>query len=386
MALQPARTLTERVPIATARPPRSPWIDTLKVATIAGVVVFHAATAYLTDAAGWYYEQRTTSQLSAWLVGAPGVVLALFLLGPLFLLGGAMAAGSLARSGTRRFVRGRLRRLGLPLLVFVVVIDPLADLLGHTAQGLAPGVWETFGPASDVRDVGPMWFVAALLVCSLAYAGWRQLVPPTGDPRELRSAHLVIAMAVLAAASFVVRARWPLMGEVVLGLRIAQWPQAAVLFTVGVLLGERGRLERLPPGWRRVPGRIAFAGILGVVVLGGLLLAVAGELEPMLGGWQPAAALLAVLEAVAAVTVSVWVVDHARRWWPSQRPALARAGRGAYAAYLLHPLVLVLLSWLLHSLTWAPEVKFVVVASIGVIGSFGVGWALTRSSALARVL
>jgi glucans biosynthesis protein C len=386
MAHQPARTLREPVPIATARPPRLPWIDTLKVATIAGVVVFHAATAYLTDAAGWYYEQRTTSQLSSWLVGVPGVVLALFLLGPLFLLGGALAARSLARNGTRRFVRGRLLRLGLPLLLFVVVIDPLADLLGHTAQGLAPGVWETFGPASEVRDVGPMWFVAVLLVCSLAYAGWRQLVPPASDPGELRTAHLVIAVAVFAGASFVVRARWPLMGEVVLGLRIAQWPQGAVLFAVGVLLGERGHPERLPSGWRRGTGGIACAGCVGVVVLGGLLLAVVGELDPMLGGWRPAAALLAALEAVTAVTVSVWLVDLAQRWWPAPRPALARASRGAYAAYLLHPLVLVLLSWLLHSLTWVPEVKFVVVASIGVIGSFALGWIVTRPSALARVL
>jgi glucans biosynthesis protein C len=365
---------------------RLAWIDNLKIATIAGVVVFHAATAYITDVAEWYYEERTTSQLSSWLVGVPGVVLALFLLGPLFLVGGALAASSLARSGTRRFVRGRLVRLGVPLLLFVVVIDPLADLVGHTAQGLAPGVWETFGPASEVRDVGPMWFVAALLTCSLVYAGWRRWAPVGGHAGGLGREHLVLAAAALAAASFLVRVRWPFMGDTLLDLRFAQWPQAAVLFTLGVLLGERGAIQRLPESWTRPAGWIAGVGVLGLFLLGGLHLAVSGALDPMLGGWHWASAGLAIIEAVTAIAVSVWVVDHVGRWWPRQGPVLGRAGRGAYGAYVLHPLVLVLLSWAARLLPWPPEAKFVLVGVVGVAASFALGWTVTRSHLVARLL
>lgn len=45
-----------------AAPPvtRWPWIDKLRVAVIAGVVVFHTAAAYVV-AIPWYYEERTTS-------------------------------------------------------------------------------------------------------------------------------------------------------------------------------------------------------------------------------------------------------------------------------------------------------------------------------------
>lgn len=370
-----------------AKPPgRLAWIDNLKIATIAGVVVFHAATAYITDVAGWYYEERTTSQLSAWLVGAPGVVLALFLLGPLFLLGGALAASSLARSGTRRFIRSRLVRLGVPLLLFVVVIDPLADLVGHTAQGLAPGVWETVGPASEVRDVGPMWFVAALLTCSVIYAGWRWWAPADAHARRLGPGHLVVAAVALAAASFLVRVRWPFMGDTLLDLRFAQWPQAAVLFTLGAMLGERGAIQQLPETWTRWAGWIAGGGVLGLFVLGGLHLAVVGALDPMLGGWRWPSAVLALIEAVTAIAVSVWVLDHVGRWWPRQGPVLGRAGRGAYGAYVLHPLVLVLLSSAARPLPWPPEAKFVLVGVVGVLASFALGWTVTRSRPLARLL
>jgi hypothetical protein len=40
------------------------WVDNLKITVIAGVIVVHAATAYLLDAFDWYYDtERTTSQL-----------------------------------------------------------------------------------------------------------------------------------------------------------------------------------------------------------------------------------------------------------------------------------------------------------------------------------
>jgi glucans biosynthesis protein C len=380
-ALRPSRRATS--PAVAIPPGRLAWIDNLKVATIAGVVTYHAATAYLTDVAGWYYEERTTSQVSSWLVGVPGVVLALFLLGPLFLLGGALAASSLARSGTGRFVRSRVVRLGGPLLVYVVVIDPLADFVGHTAQGLSPGVWETVGPASEVRDVGPMWFVAVLLTCSLVYAVWRRWRPLDGHARDLRPGHLAIAAAALAAASLLVRVRWPLGAEMLLGLRFAQWPQAAGLFALGVLLGERGDVQRPPTTWTRFAGRIACTGMLGVVLLGGSLLAVTGGFDPMLGGWRWASAVFALFEAATAIAVSLWVVDHVRRWWPRQGPWLGWASRGSYGAYVLHPLVLVALSWAARPLPWPPEGKFLLVAVAGVVVSFAVGWPVTGSRLLA---
>ena len=79
------------------------WVDNLKVAVIAGVIVVHAAMAYLIDA-DWYYTERTTSQLWPALVGLPGLLGGVFALGPLFLLGGVFAAASLARKGPGGFV------------------------------------------------------------------------------------------------------------------------------------------------------------------------------------------------------------------------------------------------------------------------------------------
>jgi glucans biosynthesis protein C len=86
-------------------------MDTLRVAVIAGVIVLHAATAYILDI-DWYYQERTTSTLTPTLLAFPALLAGLFGLGPLFLIGGLLSAASLARKGPCGFARGRLVRLG----------------------------------------------------------------------------------------------------------------------------------------------------------------------------------------------------------------------------------------------------------------------------------
>lgn len=73
-------------------------------------------------------------------------------------------------------------------------------------------------------------------------------------------------------------------------------------------------------------------------------------------------------------------------WSPLGAPAAAGGAgqRGAYAAYVLHPPVLVLASLAAWPLPLPPEAKFVLVAAAGVVAAFTAGWALTRSAVTAR--
>jgi peptidoglycan/LPS O-acetylase OafA/YrhL len=72
--------------------------------------------------------------------------------------------------------------------------------------------------------------------------------------------------------------------------------------------------------------------------------------------------------------VVTWFV---RRWNRTGRLA-GSLGRASFTAYLAHAPVVVLLSAALASLAVAAEVKFVVVAVVGVVASFGVGCLATR--------
>jgi glucans biosynthesis protein C len=372
-------------PAATPATARLPWVDNLKLAVIAGVVVVHAATAYILDI-DWYYDtERSTSQLWGAVLSLPVLLGAMFGLGPLFLLGGVFAATALARRGPSGFVHGRLLRLGVPLVLFVAFIDPLTGYLGDLAEDQAPGLWGQLAPSSKARDVGPLWFVAALLTFSLVYAAWRWWRPAGGGgkPAE-RPRQLLVAAVVIAVGSFAVRLRWPWTGDTFLVLRWPEWPQGAALFTLGVVWGERGWLGRMPVAWSHRCGRLATAGLAAMSLLVAVTSMADEELTPLLGGWHLQSLAFAVLEGAVAVSLSLWLVGWSRRRWADQGRLAARASRGAYAAYVLHAPVLVLVSLVALPLPLPPEAKFFLVAPVGVVAAFTAGWAVTRSALIAR--
>jgi glucans biosynthesis protein C len=368
---------------AGTRPDQAPaaarlgWMDTLRVTAIAGVIVMHAATAYLLDI-DWYYQERTTSTLTSTLVAFPALLGGLFGLGPLFLLGGLLSAGSLTRKGPGGFAGGRLLRLGLPLLAFFVLVDPLTDYLGALAEDEHPSLWPYLADQTGTRDTGPLWFVALLLLLSLAYAALRRLHPArSGVTAGVGPRYLVAAAAGIAVGSFAVRLVSPLGDDTFANLRWEAWPQGIGLFTLGVLAGERGWLEALD--WRLVRGcgRVAVAALLGLTALAAWAV-VTDRLDAVAGGLAWPSAALAVLEGLGAVALSLWLVAWFRRRWDRPGRLLRRAGRGSYAAYVLHPPVLVVLSLLARPLPVAPEGKFVLVAVGGVVAAFAVGVGLTR--------
>ena len=378
-----AGTRPDQAPAAAAS--RLGWMDTLRVTAIAGVIVMHAATAYILDI-DWYYQERTTSALTPTLLAFPALLGGLFGLGPLFLLGGLLSAGSLARKRPGGFARGRLLRLGLPLLAFFVLVDPLTDYLGALAEGKHPRLWSYLTDQTGTRDTGPMWFVALLLLVSLTYAGLRRLHPARGSVAAgVGPRYLVAAAAGIAVGSFAVRLVSPLGEETFANLRWEAWPQGIGLFALGVLAGERGWLAVLDRRLVRGCGRAAVVALLGLTALAAWALAT-DRLDAVAGGLAWPSAAFAILEGLGAVALSLWLLVWFRRRWDRPGQLVQRAGRGSYAAYVLHPPVLVMLSLLVRPLPVPPEAKFLLVAAGGVVAAFAVGVGLTRLRAGTRIL
>jgi len=146
------------------------FVDNLRVLLISLVILHHIACIY-SGIPAWYYTEPPSN-------GAVGLGLSVFLLlnqawfmGAFFLLSGLFTPASYDRKGPRAFLRDRLIRLGIPLLVFYFVLNPILYL--GTAQG---GYLHTIGS-------GPLWFVLALLVLDASYVAFRQVTMSRGrDP------------------------------------------------------------------------------------------------------------------------------------------------------------------------------------------------------------
>jgi peptidoglycan/LPS O-acetylase OafA/YrhL len=369
-------------------PHRQAWVDNLRVAIIVGVIGSHVSLIYALDV-GWYYEERTASEVAeAVLAGlfAPGL---LFGMGLLFFVAGMFTPPAFARKGSRRFIVDRMWRLGLPVVAYLFIVNPVMNFFGDRAMGIEEGIADYLRNTYwDDVEFGVAWFIAALLLFSFVYAGWRGRYPARAENvGPLRRIDLIWAAAVIVVASFGVRLVWPFLdtGEV-LGLNLWEYPQMLVLFALGALAAERGWLaDGLSAELRRLCG---WAAVLGVVLaaLLGVFVTVSEHADLLLGGFSLEATLIPVIEATIAVSVSLWAVDWFRRRWNRAGPLVRSAGAASFAAYLAHAPITVMLAMTLRDVGVPAEVKFIVVFGLAVIASFGLGWLFTPSRLADRIL
>jgi hypothetical protein len=354
--------MTQSAPPPATTRTRLLHVDNLRVALTALVVVHHAAIAY-SHIPLWYYAEPATDPSATLL----DILLALdqsFFMGAFFLIAGLFVPGSYDRKGAGRFLRDRLVRLGVPLLLFAVVLRPLVSAGIYplwrdevVQQGVEPSYWlfyvQTWSP-------GPMWFVEVLLVLSAVYVLWRRVAGarPAPEPTPLGAAAIVGFTAGLAVATYLWRTVVPVGSSVpVLGLPTpAYLPQYVALFAVGVLAARRGWLA----GLSRTAGRAAFTAAAVAVVAYLLVLASSGEAFLGHGTWQSLAA--ATCEAVIAVGMIVGLLVLFGGRLDEQGPRRRFLSDHAYAVYLTHPVVLVALGYAFSGVQAPAVVKFVLLA------------------------
>jgi glucans biosynthesis protein C len=361
---------------------REQWVDTLRVVLITGVIVVHTATAYVTDFYGYYYDdERVTNSVVSIAFALPAMMGGIFGLGPLFVVAGWFSARSLARRGPAGFLGSRLLRLGVPLVFFVLLVNPLADYLGN--------LWEedatTFLGNLAETEFSIMWFVVALLASSLGYAALRSIRPIPGSRSRPGRTTLVVAASVIGVGSLAVWQFTTLLDTHLLNMRVSAWTQAAVLFALGVMAAEAGWDGRLPRHTEHRLGQVTAAGV-GLTAVLVSYTAARDQLDMALGGVNWASVSFAILYGVVSIAFTLWCLAWLRRRWPTHGPLMAKAGRGSYATYLLHPVVLVSVMLAFRVVPLGAGLKFVIVSVVAVPVCFAVGYAVTRLPGVGRVV
>jgi hypothetical protein len=179
---------------------------------------------------------------------------------------------------------------------------------------------------------------------------------------------------------------WVPLGDEWARLAIGQAPAWTVGFILGVAAGENdwlASMDRRMARWVRWTAWASSAVCLAVIVAG---VSAGSDLEAFLGGGTWQSLVLAMLEGVIVVSVSLWVVDVFRRRLDHQGRLASELGRAAYATFFIHQLVLVGLVLTVRQVVWPAEVEFALVASLGLVVSFGLGALLVRLPGFSRVL
>ena len=121
----------------------------------------------------------------------------MFFMPLLFLVSGLFVWQSMAKKGARKYIRGRLTRLGFPFVIGVFFLIPLAYYPAQLQVGLITGVHAGYGAfwiemvRSGFGTAGPLWFLWLLL----AFNGLAALLYRIGPLQEglirIRSAVII---------------------------------------------------------------------------------------------------------------------------------------------------------------------------------------------------
>ncbi len=371
-------------------PRRVHSVDWLRTAVIALVIAHHAGLAYGVNATWLVVDPPGTTWMWPFLT-----VNASFFMGILFLISGYFAPSSFDRRGAAAFTRGRLMRIGVPLLFFVVFMNiPLGYRRAPETLGFADYLRAVRD--GDLRDLYyHLWFLGILLVLAAAYVVWHLVVrqPATSGwlGRWAPPGHLTIFgfVVVLTALTWTVRIRWPIdEWETLLGVlpaEPARLPQYVLLFALGVLAYRGDWLRRIKSSTGLIWLGIGIAASVGIY----LLFMQAPERVPDLldiGGSNRKSLLLCVWEAVICAGLCVGLLVLFRVVLNRPNRVVSALSSATFAAYIVHLWIVIELQDQMTDADLSALTKFGIVSAAAIVLSFGVGYLIRKLPIARRVL
>ncbi len=384
----------------TAVPPQGKrllYLDNLRILLICGVLVDHLAVTY-GSIGSWMYRDPAGPDLftGIFLTTLNGILMASGM-GLFFLLAGYFTPVSYDRKGGVSFVRDRIIRLGIPWLVYALLIQPLVVFI---AQGLPDSFW-SFYPSylrhlDRIAD-GPIWFVELLLCFSLVYAAWRwltrhrtQATARTGKPPSYMA--IFGCVLGLGLVTFVVRLWWSAgLQPGPFNLPLGYLPQYISLYVLGIIASRRNWFVSLTSRMARDWSLIALAAtlIFSFLVTLPMLQNTSGSQQinlPMAGGFQWLSFVYALWESFAVVGLGIGLLVLFRERWNHQGKLAKELAADVYAVYLIHPLVLVSFACAFSVVALYPLLKWGIAALITIPLCFLISSGLRRIPLVNRVM
>jgi surface polysaccharide O-acyltransferase-like enzyme len=269
--------------------------------------------------------------------------------------------------------------------------------LGITVWGYEGPIWayiSDYWKKYGVLDVGPLWFVEALLIFCVAYALWWRLA---NRPAQMASSEgtapgnvaIAVFALVMGLATFVVRI-WLPVGWFFepLGLQFPHFPQYIGLFIVGTIAYRCGWLSAVSEDMTR--GRLWSRVVALLILLAPVLFVAGGGLEgstaDFRGGIRWQALAYALWEQFLCVGMVISLLAWFRRRYNRQGRLARVMSASAYAVYIFHASVVILVAVGLRNLEAYPLLKFALAALISLPLCFMVGGLVRKLPLAQRIL
>jgi hypothetical protein len=345
------------------------------------VVMVHAAVTY-SGVGSWYYiEGGKADTISTIIFIFFQSFTQAYFMGVLFLVAGYFVPAAYDRKGFTRFVRDRLIRLGLPALLYMLIIHPFISYVILGLYWIEPkplflSFYRQYILSFDfIGGSGPLWFALALLIFSVIYATVRLLIDKKPGYTGISSPNTfnpILLISLIGICAFLIRLVQPI-GTSVLNMQLGFFAQYVILFIVGI---KAYRLNWFEKESFRYGRKWLCAGItLGIIIWLLLMLtggALEGSIDAYMGGphWQ--SAFYALWESFVGVSMSIGLLSFFKEKINFHNTVLKVLSDNSFAVYVFHAPVVISIALLLRPVLLAPLLKFLILIITGIPVTFAV--------------
>ena len=138
---------------------RLPFFDNLRTLMVIMVLIFHAGASYSSAVLFWPFHDKSPSRFVDILM----LLADTFMMSILFFIAGYFALQSARKNDGWAFLKGKLKRIGLPWLLATVLVLPVLDYIHYSAQTGAGG--------GTVRSYGTHWLFSMQKIAEF-HVGW----------------------------------------------------------------------------------------------------------------------------------------------------------------------------------------------------------------------
>jgi surface polysaccharide O-acyltransferase-like enzyme len=350
------------------------YINNIKVILTVLVVLHHTAITYGAPGS-WYFHQKNDKIAELFPLTVFVATNQSFFMGFFFFLSALFVRSSYERKGGFRFVMDRLKRLGIPLVFYSLVLSPVLNYIAeHYGYGEHGSFTEYMSGYHHWIDFGVLWFGAALLIFNLIYTATAPFIrfpsPMAGSFPSNKS--LLIWAVCLGIVSFLVRLVFPVGWTLhPLGFQLGDFPQYILLFLAGLAAHNNRWLEQttLKQGKQMALGsRIMVLLVLPVIFIVTLWKKIPGD--HFSGGFHVMAAVYSLWEMVTGIMIITAFLCIGKSKLNRHSSLLTQLSEDSFGVYIFHPLFLISLSVAIRFWNIDPGLKLLLVGPGAVLFSF----------------
>jgi fucose 4-O-acetylase-like acetyltransferase len=352
------------------------YLDNIKVFLTFLVIIHHSAQAFL-NRGEWIVKDV---DYALWLNNLLLVNMTFFM-GAFFFISGYFIPKSRDNKSITQFVRTKVKRLLIPVLILLIVIVPIYFYIAYCYNNhISISFWNYYVEIywkSGIMSYEHGWYLVSLFLYSMIYLLIEKFL--NNYHGKLTILKIIVFIGIMSILSFLIRIVFPIDKWIdifgVIGIEPAHLPQYFLMFTAGILAYKNKWLENLS---KKIGLPFSIIGMMLIILCYSKDMVDKKVISVIFE-------YFAVFESIMAVSIIIgliWIIKNIHKL----SKGIKVLQDNSFGAYVIHNLYVVLLQVFVFGLNINVNVKFILVAGLAIVLSFFTSMLLRRIPLIAKVI